>query len=94
MISFDLPIEGMPQHTAKIVDDYSRWLAVSKVPKLLIKANPGYLLINRLYDIAKAWPNQTEVTVDGGHYVQETAPEQVGSAISRFVRGLRVPILG
>lgn len=89
MISFDLPIGGMPQHTTEIVDEYSRWLAASDVPKLLIKASPGYLLINRLYDIAKTWPNQTEVTVDGGHYLQETAPEEVGSAISRFVRGLR-----
>ncbi|WP_219953243.1 haloalkane dehalogenase [Dickeya zeae] len=89
MISFDLPLEGQPEHTNKIVADYSHWLGRSTVPKLLIRAEPGYLLRNRLYDIAKTWPNQTEVTVKGGHYIQETAPDEVGMAIANFVRGLR-----
>ncbi|MCI4005038.1 haloalkane dehalogenase [Dickeya dianthicola] len=89
MISFDLPLEGQPEHTAKIAADYSHWLGQSDVPKLLIRAEPGYLLRNRLYDIAKTWPNQTEVTVKGGHYIQETAPDEVGMAIANFVRGLR-----
>ncbi|GGX97236.1 hypothetical protein [Pseudoduganella dura] len=34
-------------------------------------------------------PNQTEVTVEGGHYIQETAPDEVGAAIADFVRRLR-----
>jgi len=89
LISFDLPLEGQPAHTVKIAEDYSRWLGQSDVPKLLIRADPGYLLTNRLYDIAKAWPNQTEVTVEGGHYIQETTPDEVGAAIAHFVRGLR-----
>nr|WP_315847619.1 haloalkane dehalogenase [uncultured Rhodoferax sp.] len=89
MISFDLPIEGQPAHTAKIAEDYSRWLGQSDVPKLFVRAEPGYLLTNRLYDIAKTWPNQTEVTVKGGHYIQETTPDEVGSAIADFVRRLR-----
>lgn len=88
-ISFDLPIEGQPAHTAKIAEDYSHWLGRSDVPKLLIRAEPGYLLTNRLYDIAKTWPNQTEVTVKGGHYIQETTPDEVGTAIANFVRRLR-----
>lgn len=88
-ISFDLPIEGQPVHTAKLAEDYSRWLGQSDVPKLLIRAEPGYLLTNRLYDIAKTWPNQTEVTVKGSHYIQETTPNEVGMAIADFVRRLR-----
>lgn len=88
-ISFDLPIEGQPAHTVKIVEDYSRWLGQSDVPKLLIRAEPGYLLSSRLYDIVKTWPNQTEVTVKGGHYIQETNPDEVGTAIADFVRRVR-----
>ncbi|MGJ7609109.1 haloalkane dehalogenase [Variovorax sp. LT1R20] len=87
MISFDLPLEGRPEHTVKIAEDYSHWLGQSDVPKLLIRAEPGYLLTNRLYDIAKAWPNQTEVTIQGGHYIQETTPDDVGAAIVRQLRG-------
>jgi haloalkane dehalogenase len=89
LISFDLPLQGQPDHTVKIAEDYSRWLARSDVSKLLIRAEPGYLLTNRLYDIAKMWPNQTEVTVKGGHYIQETTPDEVGVAIADFVRSLR-----
>ena len=87
-ISFDLPIEGRPEHTVKIAEDYSRWLSQSSLPKLLIRAEPGYLLTNRLYDVAKTWPNQREVAVNGHHYIQETTPDEVGAAIADFVRGL------
>lgn len=89
LISFDLPIQGQPAHTVKIAEDYARWLGQSEVPKLLIRAEPGYLLSNRLYDIARTWPHQTEVVVKGGHYIQETAADEVGAAIADFVRGLR-----
>lgn len=89
MISFDLPLEGQPAHTVKIAEDYARWLGQSSVPKLLIRADPGHILSERLYDIAKTWPNQTEVTVKGGHYIQETTPAEVGTAIADFVRSLR-----
>ncbi|MCI4004595.1 haloalkane dehalogenase [Dickeya dianthicola] len=89
LISFDLPVEGKPEHTVKIAEEYSRWLGQSDIPKLLIRAEPGYLLTNRLYGIAKTWPNQTEVKVKGGHYIQETTPDEVGTAIADFVRGLR-----
>ena len=89
LISFDLPVGGQPTHTVKIAQDYSHWLAESQVPKLMIRAEPGYLLTNRLYDIAKTWPNQTEVTVKGIHYIQETTPDEVGLAIADFVRRLR-----
>ncbi|GKT01385.1 haloalkane dehalogenase [Acidovorax sp. SUPP3434] len=89
LISFDLPIGGQPAHTAQMAEAYSRWLGESDVPKLLIRADPGHLLTGRLYDIAKSWPNQTEVTVKGGHYIQETSPDEVGMAIAGFVRRLR-----
>ena len=44
-------------------------------PKLLIRAEPAYLVTNRLDGIAKIWANQTEVTMNDGHYIQETTPE-------------------
>lgn len=89
MISFDLPVGGYPQHTTAIVEAYSKWLAESQIPKLLINAEPGYLLKNRLLDFARTWPNQTEVTVKGTHYIQETSPDDVGAAIAQFVRSLQ-----
>jgi len=37
----------------------------------------------------RSWPNQTEVTVSGEHYVQEDSPDEIGLAVADFVRGLR-----
>src|SRR5215212_3009764 len=36
-----LPINGEPEDVVSIVDDYSRWLAQSEVPKLFVNAEPG-----------------------------------------------------
>ena len=91
VISFDLPVAGTsitPDYSVKLVQDYSDWMAENDLPKLLIKAEPGYVLTGRLYNIAKNWKNQTETTVQGYHFVQETTPNEVGQAISVFVAGL------
>jgi haloalkane dehalogenase len=39
-----LPINGEPEDVVSIVDDYSRWLAQSEVPKLFVNAEPGSIL--------------------------------------------------
>jgi haloalkane dehalogenase len=40
----ELPINGEPEDVVSIVDDYSRWLAQSEVPKLFVNAEPGSIL--------------------------------------------------
>jgi haloalkane dehalogenase len=32
-------------------------------------------------EFARSWPNQTEVTVPGIHFIQEDAPDEIGTAI-------------
>jgi len=83
-ISFDIPIGGFPEYSYKIVSEYSRWMGENEIPKLLIKSEPGYIGRNRLLDICRKWKNQTEVTVKGKHFVQETSPDEVGEAIRSF----------
>ena len=36
-----------------------------------------------------AWRNQTELTVEGIHFIQEDSPEKIGEAVAAFVRSLR-----
>jgi haloalkane dehalogenase len=84
-----LPINGHPANVVTIVDDYGRWLARSDVPKLFINAEPGALLTGRPREFCRTWPNQTEVTVAGKHFVQEDSPDQIGQAVRAFVEGLR-----
>jgi len=80
---------GHPANVVKIVDDYGRRLARSDVPKLFISAEPGGLLTGRPREFCRTWPNQTEVTVAGKHFVQEDSPDQIGQAVRAFVEGLR-----
>jgi haloalkane dehalogenase len=55
---------------------------------LFIDANPAGFLIGAQRELCRSWPNQQTVTVDGAHFVQEEAPEAVGTAIRRFVAGV------
>jgi len=40
-------------------------------------------------DFIRTWPNQTEVTVQGVHFVQEDGPDEIGDALAAFVRAVR-----
>ncbi len=84
-----IPLEGEPADVVKVVEDYGAWLKSSDVPKLFINADPGSILTGRLREICRAWPNQTEVTVKGSHFIQEDSPDEIGEAIAAFVRRLR-----
>ena len=84
-----IPIEGEPADVAKVVEDYSAWLATSDVPKLFINAEPGSILTGRQREVCRAWPNQTEVTVNGLHFIQEDSPDEIGQAVADFVRRIR-----
>lgn len=85
-----IPIDGEPAEVSRIVEDCGRWLAGSPVPKLFINAEPGAILTGRQRDFCRTWHNQTEVTVEGIHFIQEDSPGQIGEAIATFVRSLRI----
>jgi haloalkane dehalogenase len=85
----NIPIEGEPADVVAIVEDYGEWLSHSDVPKLFVKAEPGALLRGRALDFVRTWPNQTEVTVPGVHFVQENSPDKIGAAVASFVRAVR-----
>ncbi|HWB45988.1 MAG TPA: haloalkane dehalogenase [Hyphomicrobiaceae bacterium] len=84
-----IPIDGQPADVVAIVEDYAAWLAKSDVPKLFINAEPGSILVGRQREACRAWPNQTEVTVKGVHFIQEDSPDEIGQAVADFVRRVR-----
>jgi haloalkane dehalogenase len=84
-----IPVEGQPADVVAVVEDYSAWLAKSDVPKLFINADPGSILVGRQRELCRTWPNQTEVTVKGLHFIQEDSPDEIGVAVADFVRKLR-----
>jgi len=83
-----IPLEGEPADMVKIFEDYGAWLAQSDVPKLFLNAEPGAILRGRQREFCRSWPNQTEVTVKGIHFVQEDSPDEIGRAVAEWRRGL------
>ena len=84
-----IPIDGEPADVVQVVEGYSAWLASSPIPKLFINADPGSILVGRQREVCRAWPNQTEVTVPGLHFLQEDSPDAIGRAVADFVRRAR-----
>ncbi len=40
-------------------------------------------------DYVRTWPNLTEVSVPGIHFIQEDSPDEIGAAVAQFVRDVR-----
>ena len=80
-----IPIEGEPEDVVAIVNDYAEWLKSSDLPKLFVNADPGSILTGPQRDFCRTWPNQTEVTVSGSHFVQEDSPNEIGQAIAEWL---------
>ena len=80
-----IPIEGEPAEVVAIAQAYSDWLQGSEVKKLFINAEPGAILTGAVRDFCRTWPNQTEVTVAGSHFIQEDSPDEIGKALSDWI---------
>ena len=76
-----IPIEGEPAHMVNLVQAYGDFMAGSQIPKLFINADPGSILVGKQREFCRSWPNQTEVTVKGLHFLQEDSPKEIGQAI-------------
>ena len=84
-----IPIDGEPEDVTQIVSDYAEWLQAANVPKLLINARPGSILVGNQLEFCRGWPNQTEVNVDGLHFIQQDSPDDIGRAVAEFVTRIR-----
>ncbi len=81
----EIPLAGEPPDLASIVTSYGQWLAASDVPKLFINADPGTILIGKQREFCRSWPNQTEVTVNGLHFIQEDSHAEIGAALKDWL---------
>jgi haloalkane dehalogenase len=83
-----IPIEGEPDHMVALVEAYGAFMAASPTPKLFINADPGSILVGQQREFCRSWPNQTEITVKGLHFVQEDSPTEIGQAVAAWYAGL------
>jgi haloalkane dehalogenase len=84
----ELPIDGEPADVVAIVRQYADWMAANRLPKLFINAEPGAILVGAPREFCRSWPNQTEVTVPGIHFIQEDSPHEIGAALSAWISGI------
>jgi haloalkane dehalogenase len=85
-----IPIDGEPSDVVAIVQAYATWLSTSQVPKLFIKAEPGAILAGgESLDFCRSWPAQSEVSVPGIHFIQEDSADEIGQALSNWLRQMR-----
>ena len=84
-----IPIEGEPAEVVEIAKNYAQFMSETQLPKLFINADPGSILIGKQRELARKWPNQKEVTVKGGHFIQEISPDEIGESIKEFLIGLK-----
>ncbi len=80
-----IPIDGEPKDVVDVVTNYGRWLSQCDVAKLFINAEPGSILTGKQREFCRSWPNQTEVTVPGTHFLQEDSPDEIGRAVADLV---------
>jgi len=84
-----IPIDGDPSDVHEAVKAYADWLATSRFPKLWFKVEPGAILTNaKLVAAVRSWPNLTELTVKGIHFVQEDSPDEIGQAVANWMKTL------
>ena len=83
-----IPIDGEPVEVVEIVQSYADWLSGASLPKLFVNADPGAILTGAQREFVRSWPNLSEVTVQGNHFLQEDSPGEIGQAIQEWMNGL------
>ena len=84
----EIPIEGEPADVVDIVSANEQWLSQAGLPKLFINAEPGSILGDRVRQLVRSWPDQSEVSVPGLHFIQEDSGAEIGRAIATWLQSL------
>ena len=84
----EIPVAGVPAETTEIAERYADFMAKAPFPKLFVNAEPGAILVGRQRELCRSWPNQSEVTVRGSHFITEDSPDDIGSALKTWLEGI------
>ncbi|MDB3951010.1 haloalkane dehalogenase [Gammaproteobacteria bacterium] len=84
----NIPFNEEPLDTHNEIKMNANFHSASNIPKLLVNADPGFLLIGSQRDEVRSWVNIKEVTVDGNHFIQEDSPEDITMHIKDFLASL------
>jgi len=82
-----VPLNGKPELTASIVENYRETLKNATLPKLFFYAEPGAFMPEPVRNwVIENIPNLEAVNIgEGVHFLQEDNPELIGQKIKEFV---------
>ena len=82
-----VPLNGKPELTATIVENYREALMKSDLPKLFFYAEPGAFMPEPVRKwVIENIPNMESVNIGKGiHFLQEDNPELIGEELKKFV---------
>ena len=83
-----IPLDGEPAEVVALVQAYADWMANNDTPKLFVNAVPGAILIGAQREFCRGWPNQSEITVKGSHFIQEDSPDEIGRGVAAWLKGI------
>ena len=83
-----IPIGGEPVDVTAVAAAYADFLGTAPIPKLFVNAEPGAILVGAQREFCRGWPDQTEVTVPGRHFVQEDSADAIGRALAGWLAGI------
>ena len=83
-----IPLVGEPEDVVAIVVEYNQWLSKTEIPKFFVAAEPCALITGFLIGMRKSWPNTTDITVAGTHFIQERSADEIGAGIANWYAGL------
>jgi len=86
----EIPIDGRPADVTEAVACYRRYLQQTRVPKLLLHAQPGGIVRAAELDWCRRHlPGLTTIDVGRGiHFLQEDQPSAIGRALAEWATGL------
>lgn len=80
-----VPFAGKPAATWDVISSYTQWLEQAEFPKLFVRASPGSIIQDDMANFVSSLPNQRQAVVHAGHYLQEDAPDEVGTLLSSWL---------
>ena len=68
-------------------EELNSWPA-SKIANLFDIWGIGAILTGAAREFCRTFPNQTEVTVRGSHFIQEDSPQDITDAVAAWIRSM------
>ena len=80
----EIPVDGEPRQSSSWFPPTPSGWPATRSPSSSSMPNPVRILVGAQREFCRQWPNQTEVTVNGIHFIQEDAGREIGEAIARW----------